>query len=216
MAAFRRLVGTADAVVNNLRGDQPAKLGLDYASLKGINPRVVCLHISAYGRDNERAGWPGYDYLMQAEAGLMSLTGEPENPPTRFGMSATLPLIGREDLGRDPRFRTGVLRGQNRAALTEELDRAFSQKTTDEWIALLTGVVPVGPVYDVARALANPFVETVGMVRTVPHPLKPDLKMLANPLKVDGRRPQQTVCSPLGADNDEVLGKAAPAPALSK
>ena len=45
-------------------------------------PRIVCLHISAYGRDNERKAWPGYDFLMQAEAGLMSLTGEPDGPPT--------------------------------------------------------------------------------------------------------------------------------------
>lgn len=300
--AWRRLVPSADAIVNNLRGDQPEKLSLDYASLKAINPRVVCLHISAYGRDNERMAWPGYDYLMQAEAGLMSLTGEPDNPPTRFGMSmidfmtgmtgmvgllsclmrakatgqgcdvdvslfdvalhqlsypgvwylnggamptrmarsahqsiapvqtvrtkdgwlylmcmldkfwdALLPLIGRADLARDARFSTGTLRGQNRAALTVELDRAFSAKTTDEWIAALTGVVPVGPVYDVARALANPFVETVDMVREVPHPLLPTMKLLANPLKVDGRRPEQKVCSPLGADNDEVLGQMAPA-----
>ena len=300
-AAWRRLVPSADAVVNNLRGDQPAKLGLDYASLKSINPRVVCLHISAYGRDNERAAWPGYDYLMQAEAGLMSLTGEPDNPPTRFGMSmidfmtgmtgmvgllsclmrakatgqgcdvdvslfdvalhqlsypgnwflnggampsrlprsahqsiapvqtvrtkdgwiylmcmldkfwdALLPLIGREDLAQDARFATGILRGENRAALTQELDQAFSEKTTDEWISILTGIVPVGPVYDVARALANPFVETVGMVRDVPHPLLPQMKQLANPLKVDGRRPDQTVCPALGADNEEVLGKLSP------
>jgi crotonobetainyl-CoA:carnitine CoA-transferase CaiB-like acyl-CoA transferase len=47
----------------------------------------VCLHISAYGRDNARAAWPGYDYLMQAESGLMSLVGEPDGPPTRFGPS---------------------------------------------------------------------------------------------------------------------------------
>ena len=124
---------------------------------------------------------------------------------------AMLPLIGRADLCRDARFVTGALRRENRAALTAELDQAFSAKTTDEWMALLTGVVPVGPVHDVARALANPFVETVGMVRTVPHPLKPDMKLLANPLKVDGRRPEQTVCSPLGADNDAVLGEPAPA-----
>jgi crotonobetainyl-CoA:carnitine CoA-transferase CaiB-like acyl-CoA transferase len=52
-ADFERLVATADAVMNNLRGDQPEKLGLDYASLRHLNPRIVCLHISAYGRDNE-------------------------------------------------------------------------------------------------------------------------------------------------------------------
>jgi crotonobetainyl-CoA:carnitine CoA-transferase CaiB-like acyl-CoA transferase len=300
--AWRRLVPTADAIVNNLRGDQPEKLGLDYASLKALNPRVVCLHISAYGRDNDRAAWPGYDYLMQAEAGLMSLTGEPDGPPTRFGMSmidfmtgmtgmvgllsclmrakatgegcdvdvslfdvalhqlsypgvwylnggvmptrlprsahpsltpvqtvrtkdgwlylmcmldkfwdAMLPLIGRQDLADDPRFASGPLRGQNRAALTVELDQAFSARTTDEWIAALTGVVPVAPIYDVAHALANPFAETVGMVRKVPHPELPEMKLLANPLKVNGRRPEQTVCPALGTDNDEILGKASPA-----
>jgi crotonobetainyl-CoA:carnitine CoA-transferase CaiB-like acyl-CoA transferase len=84
---FRALVAHADAVVNNLRGDVPARLGLDYKTLSGINPRLVCLHVSAYGRDNERAAWPGYDFLMQAESGLMDLTGEPEGAPSRFGTS---------------------------------------------------------------------------------------------------------------------------------
>lgn len=86
-AAFERLVAGADAVLNNLRGDQPAKLGLDYATLSAINPKIVCAHLSAYGRDNPRAAWPGYDYLMQAEAGFMALTGEPDAPPARFGLS---------------------------------------------------------------------------------------------------------------------------------
>lgn len=86
-AVFERLIASADAVMNNLRGDQPSKLGLDYASLKQVNPRIVCAHLSAYGRDNARADWPGYDYLMQAEAGFMGLTGEPDGEPARFGLS---------------------------------------------------------------------------------------------------------------------------------
>ncbi|MNU67859.1 Formyl-coenzyme A transferase [compost metagenome] len=84
---FEKLVASADAVLNNLRGDQPAKLGLDHATLSKLNPKIVCAHLSAYGRDNERAAWPGYDYLMQAEAGFMALTGEPDAPPARFGLS---------------------------------------------------------------------------------------------------------------------------------
>lgn len=84
---FEALVKTADAVTNNLRGDQPEKLGITYDALKHINPKIVCGHLSAYGRDNDRANWPGYDYLMQAEAGLMSLTGEPDQAPARFGVS---------------------------------------------------------------------------------------------------------------------------------
>lgn len=84
---LHRLVLTADAVTNNARGDQAAVLGIDYAALGPVKPAIVCAHASAYGRDNERAGWPGYDYLMQAEAGFLSVTGEPDAPPTRFGLS---------------------------------------------------------------------------------------------------------------------------------
>ncbi|HEY1131261.1 MAG TPA: CoA transferase [Roseateles sp.] len=86
-ADFERLVASADAVLNNLRGDQPAKLGLTHQALAVVKPSIVCAHLSAYGRDNERAAWPGYDYLMQAEAGFMDLTGEPDGPPTRMGLS---------------------------------------------------------------------------------------------------------------------------------
>ncbi|MFM7533871.1 MAG: CoA transferase, partial [Rubrivivax sp.] len=82
-----RLVATADAVLDNLRGDQPAKLGLTRKALAPLNPRIVCAHLSAYGRDNERAAWPGYDYLMQAECGYLHLTGEPDGPPARMGLS---------------------------------------------------------------------------------------------------------------------------------
>jgi crotonobetainyl-CoA:carnitine CoA-transferase CaiB-like acyl-CoA transferase len=86
-AQFEAMVRGADAVANNLRGDQPAKMKITYNDLKAINPKIVCAHLSAYGRDNDRAAWPGYDYLMQAEAGLMSMTGEPDGPPARCGLS---------------------------------------------------------------------------------------------------------------------------------
>ncbi len=86
-SAFEELVKTADAVSNNLRGDLPAKLGIDYAALSKVNPKIVCAHLSAYGRGNSRETWPGYDYLMQAEAGFCSVTGEPDGPPVRFGLS---------------------------------------------------------------------------------------------------------------------------------
>ena len=81
------LVRTADALASNLRGDVPAKLGLVYDRLKEANPKIVCAHLSAYGRSGPRADWPGFDYLMQAEAGYFSLTGEPGAPPARFGLS---------------------------------------------------------------------------------------------------------------------------------
>ncbi|MGG5811330.1 CaiB/BaiF CoA transferase family protein [Falsiroseomonas sp. CW058] len=86
-AVFRSLVAHADAVYDNLRGDLPAKLRLTYADLRDANPAIVCAHLSAYGRDGPRAAWPGYDFLMQAEAGYLSLSGEPDGPPARCGVS---------------------------------------------------------------------------------------------------------------------------------
>ena len=91
---FHELVKTADAVSNNLRGDVPEKLGLDYTSLKSVNPKFVCAHLTAYGRTGSRSNWPGFDYLMQAEAGWFSVTGEPGTPPARFGLSVVDMMTG--------------------------------------------------------------------------------------------------------------------------
>ena len=94
MSIFHNLVKTADAIASNLRGDVPEKLGLTYLALKEYNPKVVCAHLSAYGRSGPRSNWPGFDYLMQAEAGFFSLTGEPDAPPARFGLSVVDQMTG--------------------------------------------------------------------------------------------------------------------------
>ena len=86
-AVLHALLPEVDVLFNNLRGDLPHKLGLTYAQLGHLNPRLVCGHLSAYGRSGSRASWPGYDYLMQAEAGYLSLTGDPQGPPARAGLS---------------------------------------------------------------------------------------------------------------------------------
>ncbi len=84
---LRQLVRVCDAVYCNLRGDLPAKLGLDYGSLGRENQRLVCCALSGFGKNGPRASEPGYDFLIQALAGFMSLTGEPESPPQRCGVS---------------------------------------------------------------------------------------------------------------------------------
>jgi succinate--hydroxymethylglutarate CoA-transferase len=91
---FHRLVENADAVLNNLRGDLPGTLGLDYAALGRVNPAIICAHLSAFGREGPRRTWPGYDYLIQAEAGYLSVTGEPDGPPARFGLSVVDMMTG--------------------------------------------------------------------------------------------------------------------------
>ena len=299
-AAFNALAATADAVVNNLRGDQAKKLGLDYAAMKSINPALVCLHISAYGRDNDRAAWPGYDYLMQAESGLMSITGEPDGAPTRYGSSSidymtgmtgmvgllscllsarvtgqgcdvdtclfdvalhqlgycgtwylnhgdvttrtkrsshfslapvqTFPTadgwifimcmtqkfwlnlveaMGRQDMAENASFATPAARWENRQAVSDLLDAEFRTQGTEHWLGRLTGLLPVGPVYDIQQALESPFVAATGMVRDAPHPGNPAMRVLANPLRLNGERPAAPLCSPLGAANAALLPVAA-------
>lgn len=298
-AALHRLVGTADAIMNNLRGDQAVRLGLDYKTLSQINPKIVCGHISAYGRDNERASRPGYDFLMQAEAGLMSLTGDPASDPTRFGPSVidfmtgmTLSVgllaavirarqsgegcdvdtalfdvalhqlnyiatwylnrgyiaqrlprsshfsaapvqtfkasdgwifimcmtdkfwsrlaegIGQEALLSDARFSTMEARSRNRAELTAVLDLVFESDTVHSWVERLGDLLPIGPVYDIESALESSFVQEVGMIQNVPHPTMPGMRLLANPLRINGQRLEQTACQPLGANNKHYLAAA--------
>jgi len=293
---LRRLSADAHGVVNNMRGDLPDKLGLTYQALKEVNPAIVCAHISAYGRDNERARWPGYDYLMQAEAGFMALTGEPDSPPTRMGLSmvdfssgmmmaigllaalldaqrsgtgrdvdvdllssavhltsypaywylnagdvtertgrsahpsvtpsqlfrsadgwvfvmAQLPKfwtmltdrIGRAEIAEDPRFRTPADRLANRDALTEILDGVFSSAPTAYWVDLLSGHMPVAPVNDLDRALDNPFLQQTGMIAGAVHPDRPDMRILASPIRLDGERPEGQAAPLLGADSDSIL-----------
>jgi crotonobetainyl-CoA:carnitine CoA-transferase CaiB-like acyl-CoA transferase len=259
----------------------------------------VCLHISAYGRSGERKDWPGYDFLMQAEAGLMELTGEPDGPPARVGVSlidsmsgltgivgllscvlrarttgtgcdvdtclydvamhqltypgvwylnegdvssrqprsahlslapvqtfptrdgwifimcmtqkfwlALCEAMGRADLLDDPRFPDPNTRARNRAALTEALDPTFCTRTTDEWLSKLSGVVPAAPVYRVDQALDSDFARASGMVSAVSHPQKGKLRVLANPIRVDGERLEQQACAPLGADNKSLRARS--------
>jgi succinate---hydroxymethylglutarate CoA-transferase len=91
---LHRLVADADAIACNLRGDVPARLGLTYEALGAVKPSIVCAFLSADGREGSRASWPGYDYLMQAEAGYFSLTGEVGTPPTRMGLSVVDLMTG--------------------------------------------------------------------------------------------------------------------------
>ncbi|WP_327459037.1 CoA transferase [Sphingomonas sp.] len=296
---LHRLAADAHAVVNNLRGDIPDRLGLTYAGLSVSNPAIVCAHLSAYGRDNERARWPGYDYLMQAEAGYLSLTGDPDAEPTRMGLSmvdfitgtimtigllsalieakdcgrgrdvdidllsaalhqlsypamwymnegdvtgrtprsahpsvtpsqmfrtgdgwmfvmAQLPKfwtilcdrIGRPDLATDPRFATPADRLANRAALTVLLDEIFLARPTRHWLDLLKGHVPVAPVFDVAQAIDNPYLAATRMLGTVAHPDRADLRVLNNPIRLDGQRLPNRAAPLLGADTDQVLREA--------
>jgi crotonobetainyl-CoA:carnitine CoA-transferase CaiB-like acyl-CoA transferase len=257
------------------------------------------VHLSAYGRDNERASWPGYDYLMQAESGLMHLTGEPDGPPSRLGApsiidqttgltaavgllsaiiqarasgkgcdvdtclldvalhqlgyvatwylneghvsmrqprsahysvapvqtfptadgwlfimcmtdkfwSELVSAIERPDLLSDPRFATQALRQANRDALTAIIDGEMRRQSNAHWLGKLNGVLPIAPVLDLAEALDNPFLKTTGMINVISHPEKPEMRVLANPIRINGQRLSQAPCSAFGVDNPAYVGK---------
>jgi crotonobetainyl-CoA:carnitine CoA-transferase CaiB-like acyl-CoA transferase len=86
-AVFHDLVRHADAVFSNLRGDMPEQLGLRYADLAPVNPRIVCVSLSGFGMTGPRRSEPAYDYVLQGLAGWQSLTGAPDGPPTKSGLS---------------------------------------------------------------------------------------------------------------------------------
>lgn len=75
---IRALAARSDVVVENFRVGRMARFGLDYTALKEVNEKIIYCSISAYGQSGSRADQPGYDAMVQASAGLMSITGEPE------------------------------------------------------------------------------------------------------------------------------------------
>jgi len=82
-----RLIGQADVLVENFRPGTLARLGLDYTSLEARHPRLVYCSISGFGQDGPRWSHPGYDAVIQAEGGLMSVTGGAGGPPYRVGVA---------------------------------------------------------------------------------------------------------------------------------
>jgi crotonobetainyl-CoA:carnitine CoA-transferase CaiB-like acyl-CoA transferase len=86
MAVFRRLAAEADVVVENFRPDVKDRLGLDYESLKAVNPRIILASISGFGQDGPYRDRPGFDQIAQGMGGLMSITGLPGQGPVRVGI----------------------------------------------------------------------------------------------------------------------------------
>jgi len=120
-----RLVRAADVVVENFRHGGMEKLGLGYETLRAVKPDLVMLRISAFGETGPDRDLPGYDLLAQATAGLMSLTGNPGEPPVKtgfavadlaaalFGMNAVLAaLVHRERTGKGQYIATSLFETQ--------------------------------------------------------------------------------------------------------
>ena len=125
VAVFKRLVGKADVVVENFRPGVTERLGIDYESLKAVNPAIVLTSISGFGQDGPYAKRPGFDQIAQGMGGLMSITGQPGQGPMRVGipvadltaglyaaLGTMVALLEREQTGQGQWVQTSLLAAQ--------------------------------------------------------------------------------------------------------
>jgi crotonobetainyl-CoA:carnitine CoA-transferase CaiB-like acyl-CoA transferase len=314
---LRRLLVDADAFVENARPGAMARLGFDDEALHRLNPDLIHLAISGYGPDGPAAARPGYDFVIQAIGGLMSITGDSDEGgghPMKVGvaisdvvaglfatvgilagllargteardggsgsgegvgssgrgqrvdvslLSSTLavlvnqaqnafvtgqaPLrrgnahpnivpyetfatrdgelavavgserqwprfcaaIGDPGLALDPRFATNGLRVAAREALRPLIADRLAARTTDEWLAVLTGAdIPCGPIRDVLAAFASPEAQARHMTVEVEHPALGVLRQAGIPIEFAATPGTIRTAPPLlGEHSDEILGK---------
>jgi crotonobetainyl-CoA:carnitine CoA-transferase CaiB-like acyl-CoA transferase len=91
---IERLVASSDAVVENFRAGVAERLGVGYAALSRLRPDIVYCSITGFGSRREPPGRPGYDFVIQAESGLMSITGDRDAPPSKVGVALDDVLCG--------------------------------------------------------------------------------------------------------------------------
>jgi crotonobetainyl-CoA:carnitine CoA-transferase CaiB-like acyl-CoA transferase len=124
-AAFLRMVEKADVVVENYRPDVKSRLGIDYATLRALNPQIVYASISGYGQTGPYRDRPGFDQIAQGMGGLMSITGLPGQGPVRVGTAVAdlaaglfaaigilVALLERETSGEGQQIETSLLEAQ--------------------------------------------------------------------------------------------------------
>ena len=310
-ALIRALAVHCDVFVENFKVGDMARYGLDYASLKIINPRLVYCSVTGFGQDGPYAERAGYDYAIQGMGGLMSVTGERDDlggGPQKVGVavadlmtgmyatvgilaalrhaektgegqqvdmalldtqiamlanlganylvSGTVPgragnahqnivpyqvfevanppdapdgskdhlilAVGNDaqyvkfcrvanipELGTNPLFAKNRDRVKNRAQLVPILEAVMKTRAKADWLAALEAAkVPCGAINNLAEVFADPQVNARGMVTTWQHPVKPDLRLVASPLKLSATPVRCDLPPPLlGQHTDDVLRK---------
>src|SRR5947199_2276155 len=291
-----KLLSTATVLVENFRPGALERQGLGYEALRAINPGLIYCSISGYGQTGPYALRPGYDFVAQAESGLMSVTGEVDGAPQRVGspvgdISAGVyaciailaalrvrdrtgkgqhidislletttsllsnvasnylisgeeaprlgnghpnivpyqafrtrdgyvvvscgndrlyqelcQLLGREDLGIDPRFATNPQRVRNRDQLVPALQEEFLHRSTEEWLPELRAAgIPCGPINTVSQIFHDPQIQARDFVWECEHPTAGRIKLSGSPMHLS-ETPTRLYKAPplLGEDDDKV------------
>jgi crotonobetainyl-CoA:carnitine CoA-transferase CaiB-like acyl-CoA transferase len=310
-ALIRELVAHCDVFIENFKVGDMARYGLDYDSLKSLNPKLVYCSVTGFGQTGPYAERAGYDYAVQGIGGLMSVTGERDDlggGPQKVGvavadlftgMYATVGILAalrhaehtgvgqwvdmalldtqvamlanlganylvsgkvpgrsgnahqnivpyqvfevqqalnaapgerdhlilavgndgqfakfcavakRPDIAADPRYAKNADRVRHRAELVPLLEAILKTRTKAEWLpALEAAKVPCGAINNLAEVFADPHVQARNMVTPWSHPVEPDLRLVASPLKLS-ETPVRTDLPPplLGQHTDEVLNQ---------
>ena len=291
-----KLLSTAMVLVENFRPGTLERQGLGYEALRSINPGLIYCSISGYGQTGPYALRPGYDFVAQAESGLMSVTGEIDGDPQRVGSpvgdvsagvyaciailaalrvrdrtgkgqhidisllettmsllsnvasnylisdeeaprlgnghpnivpyqafrtldgyivvscgndrlyQALCQLLGREDLGIDPRFATNPQRVRNRDQLVPALQEEFLHRSTEEWLPELRAAgIPCGPINTVSQIFHDPQIQARDFVWECEHPTAGRIKLSGSPMHLS-ETPTRLYKAPplLGEDDDKV------------
>ena len=192
LAAFKRMVKKADVVVENFRPDVKRRLGVDYAQLRKINPKLIYASISGFGQTGPYAGRPGFDQIAQGMGGLMSITGLPGQGPVRVGIpvadlgagifAATgilIALLEREVSGEGQWVRSSLLQAQIQlldfqAARWLIGHEVPPQAGNDHPTSIPTGVFPTSDGHiNIAAAgthIYRRFCEAIGAPQLIDHP----------------------------------------------
>jgi crotonobetainyl-CoA:carnitine CoA-transferase CaiB-like acyl-CoA transferase len=157
---LKKLAAGADVLIENYRPDVKHRLGIDYATLREINPRLVYVSLSGFGQDGPYANRPGFDQVAQGMGGLMSITGLPGQGPVRVGipiadlssgnyaaMGALIALLERETSGEGQWVQTSLLQAQIsmldfQAARWTVARQVPAQAGNDHPTSIPTGVFP--------------------------------------------------------------------------
>ena len=298
-ALFLDLVKQADVVVENFRPNVKARLGIDYAALRAVNPRTILASISGFGQSGPYKNKAGFDQIAQGMGGLMAVTGFPGGAPTRAGTAVAdlsaglyaatgilIALNERAVSGLGQWVQTSLLQaqialmdfqaarylldgevpgqvgndhptvtpmgvvatsdghinlgvggdGQWQALCTaldqpewaENLDYArmedrtarrdevwsllrpiFATRTSAEWIAILDEHdVPAGPIYRMNEVFDDPQVQHLAMAQTVRHPVRGDIRLVAQPFDLSRTPASLVTAAPdAGEHTDEVLSE---------
>jgi len=202
---IKQLVEKSDVLVENFRYGTMDKLGLDYETLKKINPKLIYCTISAFGTTGPYRELPGYDFLVQAMGGIMSITGEPDGPPMKVGVAivdvtaalyATSAILAalfyREKTGEGQKVETSLIEAQVAWLINVGSNYLVSGEVPKRYGNAHPNIVPyqVFKVKDgyVALAIGNDlqwkkFCELAGVKELAENP-----KFETNPKRVENRK----------------------------